>query len=153
MKTVKYSIVLFLLLFFYSCSTMELTPADFSWPIESVLKVDNNGNIQDQRYSVTLNAKGLFFTETGDSLAYLDKKLHLIRNSSGYYFIVGNNFKNVYVFSGIDGAMRLKNKIVISDSTGIQNPAFNQRPPYIELSYGDKKINLSVDGIERENGK
>ena len=65
--------------------------------------------------------------------------------------MVANNFKNVYVFSPAEGALSLTNKITISDSTGIKDPAFNQRPPYIELNYDkNKKVNLTKDGIKEE---
>ena len=49
--------------------------------------------------------------------------------------------------------MKLENKIEISDSTGISNPAFNQRPPFVSLSYGTKSVNLTKDGIIEENKK
>ena len=49
--------------------------------------------------------------------------------------MVSNNFKNVYVFNAKDGTLQLNNKIEISDSTGIKEPAFNQRPPYIQLIF------------------
>ncbi len=42
-------------------------------------------------------------------------------------------------------------KIEISDSTGIKNPALNQRPPYVELIYdNNKKVNLTNKGIKEE---
>lgn len=150
MKEVKY-LASAVLLFFAACSTLTLQPADFSWPVESVLKVDNNGQAQEKRFSFSFNTKELFFQETNDSLGYQNKELRVIRDNKGYYFMVADNFKNVYVFKTDDGTFRLKNKITISDTTGIENPAFNQRPPYIELTYDpNKKINLTNEGIEEE---
>lgn len=146
MNLIKY-VMLLLLLIFSSCSTLILQPADFAWPVESVLKVDGNGFVKEQRFSFSFNAKDLFLLETGDSLGYQDKELRLIRDSKGYYFITANSFKNVYVFNADDGALKQTNKIEISDSTGIENPAFNQRSPYIELLYNNKKINLTNEGI------
>jgi hypothetical protein len=133
------------------CSNLILKPADFSWPIESLLKPDKNGNVQEKRYSLVFDTKELFLAETGDSLGYQNKELRIIRNPEGYYFMVANNFKNVYVFYPSEGALSLTNKIEISDSVGIKNPAFNQRPPYIELNYdNNKKVNLTKDGIKEE---
>ncbi|MGA8265420.1 MAG: hypothetical protein WB779_13335 [Ignavibacteriaceae bacterium] len=133
------------------CSNLILKTADFSWPIESVLKPDKNGNVQEKRYSLVFDTKELFLAETGDSLGYQNKELRIIRNPEGYYFMVANNFKNVYVFYPSEGALSLTNKIEISDSVGIKNPAFNQRPPYIELNYdNNKKVNLTKDGIKEE---
>ncbi len=152
MNFIKYVMLLSILLL-PACSTLILQPADFAWPIESVLKVGKNGLVQEQRFSISFNAKNLFFQETGDSLGYQNKELHLIRSTKGYYFITANNFKNVYVFNADDGTLKLNNKIEISDSTGIENPAFNQRSPYIELSYNNKKINLTNEGIKEGDEK
>ena len=150
MKAIKY-LFSAALLFLAACSTLTLQPADFSWPVESVLKVDNNGQAQEKRFSFSFNTKELFLKETKDSLGYQDKELRVIRDDKGYYFMVADDFKNVYVFKTDDGTFRLKNEITISDSTGIKNPAFNQRSPYIELTYDpNKKINLTNEGIEEE---
>lgn len=149
MKAVKYFICS-LIFAAAGCSTLILEPAYFAWPVESVLKVNDEGNVQEKRFSLSFNSKELFLTETGDSLGYQNKELHVIRGYKGSYFMVANNFKNVYVFNGGEASFELENKIEISDSTGIQNPAFNQRSPYIELIYGDKKINLTDEGIAEE---
>ncbi|MBK7501017.1 MAG: hypothetical protein IPI19_18545 [Ignavibacteriales bacterium] len=77
---------------------MLLEPAQFSWPIESVLKVDKDGFVNEERHSINFNTKALFFEETQDSLSYAGKTLHLIRNNEGYYFMTSTDFKNVYVF-------------------------------------------------------
>jgi hypothetical protein len=152
MNQIKY-IMLLLLFIFPACSTLILQPADFAWPVESVLKVDDNGVVSEQRFSFSFNTKDLFLQETGDSLGYQNKELRVIRGSKGYYFITANNFKNVYVFNADNGALRLNNKIEISDSTGIENPALNQRSPYIELISGSKKINLTNEGISEGDKK
>ena len=142
---------LLIIMFLGGCSSLILKPTNFGWPLEAVLKVDKNGNVQEKRYSLDFNTKELFLTETGDSLGYQNKELRVIRNSNGYYFMVANNFKNVYVFSPSEGSLSLSNKIAISDSTGMNNPAFNQRPPYIELNYdNNKKVNLTNEGIKEE---
>ncbi len=152
MNYTKY-IMLLPLFLLSACSTLMLQPADFAWPVESVLKVDNNGFVQEPRFSFSFNTKDLFFQETGDSLGYQNKELRIIRDTKGYYFITAGSFKNVYVFNADDGALKLNNKIVISDSTGIENPAFNQRSPYIEFDYNNKKINLTNEGIKEEERK
>ncbi|MHB1686040.1 MAG: hypothetical protein ACYCVH_01470 [Ignavibacteriaceae bacterium] len=155
MKTIKYILVLSFL-FIAACSTLILKPADFAWPVESVLNVDNNGKVDLQRYSISFDTRKLFLKETGDSLGYQNQQLRVIRNSKGYYFMVANNFKNVYVFNVDDGAFHLEKKIEISDKTKLQNPAFNQRPPFIELVYGENdssKVNLTEKGISKEETK
>ena len=150
MKAIKY-IVCLSFLFITSCSTLVLKPADFAWPLESVLSVGNEGEVEIQRYSITFNVKELFLKETGDSLGYQNRNIHVIRNTKGFYFMVGDNFRNVFVFNVYDGTFKLDNTIQISDTAKIENPAFNQRPPYVELVYGDNKtINLTEEGIIRE---
>jgi len=140
-----------LFIFFAACSTLVLKPVDFAWPIESVLRVDNDGFVKEERYTLSFNAKPLFFEETSDSTAYLDKDVRIIRDTKGYYFVTSKNFKNVYVFEGINGEMKLNNKIEISEKEGLNNPVFNQRIPYIELVDNGKKILLSNAGIEGED--
>jgi hypothetical protein len=135
------------LIFIAACSVLTLQPANFSWPIESVLPIDENGNVTEDRYSVEFNTAGLFYEEFQDSLAYKGKELRLIRDNQGLYFITAAKFKNVYVFKVDEGKMVLNNKIFITEF-GLQSPAFNQRDPFIELVDGNKKMNLTGNGIE-----
>jgi len=130
-----------------ACTMLTLQPADFSWPVESALKVDDQGNVTEDRYSTDFNTIALFYEEFQDSMAYKGKEIRLIRNNAGNYFITGKDFKNVYVFKANEGTLTLEKKIFISEF-GLKSPAFNQRSPYIELVNGDYKINLTNDGIE-----
>ena len=143
-------LVLFLTGTFTACSVLTLAPANFAWPIESVLKVNDEGEVNEDRYSFSFDAKGLYYEEFEDSLAYLDRELRIIRDVQGYYFITGAMFKNVYVFRAYEGAMVLNNKILGSES-GFQNPVFNQRTPQIELIDGEKILKLTHQGIEGNN--
>ncbi len=151
MKLLKLLPLLFLF-FAAACSTLVLQPADFNYPVESVISIGDDGIAMDERYSLSFNTKQLFFDESGDSLAYVGKELRMIRNTQGYYFITSKNFKNVYVFSVDESALNMKSKILISE-TGIQNPAFNQRNSYIELMDGSNKTKLTSEGIESEEQK
>jgi hypothetical protein len=136
-----------LILITAACSVLTLQPADFSWPVESALKIDDKGNVTEDRYSTDFNTIGLFFEEFQDSMSYKGKEIRLIRNNWGDYFITGKKFKNVYVFKASEGKLVLETKIFISEF-GLNEPAFNQRSPYIELLDGDYKINLTSEGIE-----
>lgn len=128
------------------CSTIVLQPADFSWPIESVLKVNEKGMIQDQRHSFTLNVKELFFAELQDSLSF-PVPVRIIRNGEGYYFLTAQRFKNVYVLEQVEGGMKVVNTISIKQS-GLESPALNQRPPYIQLiNENDAPRMLTKNGI------
>jgi hypothetical protein len=139
------SIVIATLLF--SCSSLTLTPAEFSWPLESVLKIDNNGFVKEDRNSISFDTKALFLEETEDSLGYAGKTLHLIRNDEGFYFMTAAGFRNVYVFTVEENAFSLENKIQINE-TGLKNPAFNQRKPFIELLDDGMTYKLSSEAIE-----
>lgn len=138
---------LFLILIIAACSVLTLQPVNFSWPIESVLPVDNEGKVTEDRYSIEVNTVGLFFEEFQDSLSYKGKEVRMIRDNQGFYFIAASNFKNVYVFKADEGTLKLEKKIFISEF-GLQAPAFNQRNPYIELVDGTYKMNLTYKGIE-----
>lgn len=133
--------------FLASCSTLMLSPAEFGWPIESVLKVDDKGFVKEDRYSLSFNTKPLFFEETQDSMSFAGKSIHLIRNSEGFYFMTAANFKNVYVFSVDKNAFALVDKFLINEN-GLKNPAFNQRVPFIELIDDGTTYKLTSEGID-----
>jgi len=144
----KLIIPLFLLsLIIAACSVLTLQPANFSWPLESILPVDDNGKISEDRYSIEVNTVGMFFEEFQDSLSYKSREVRMIRDNQGFYFLTSTNFKNVYVFKADEGKLVQENKIFISEF-GLQTPAFNQRDPYIELVDGTNKMNLTHKGIE-----
>jgi hypothetical protein len=138
---------LFLIFITVACSVLTLQPTNFAWPIESVLLVDDDGKISEDRYSLEVNTIGLFFEEFQDSLSYKGKEIRIIRDNQGFYFLTVANFKNIYVFKADEGKLVLENKIFISEF-GLQTPAFNQRDPYIELVDGTYKMNLTHKGIE-----
>jgi len=133
----------------YGCASLILSPVDYSWPVESVLKPDEKGKVEEARYSMTFNVKPLLFAETGDSVHVGDIAFRMIRDMSGYYFVTAPKFKNVYVFKTDEGQLKLDSKILISEN-GIPAPAFNQRPPYIELLNGkEKSILLNRSGMQQ----
>lgn len=149
-----YFFVLTLAVAVVGCSTVALKPADFSWPVEVVVKPDSKGMVQEARYQVAFNVKPLLFEEFQDSVN-IAKPLRLIRDYRGYYFITGNDFKHVYVFEQDDASLTLAKKIKVTEK-GLQSPAFNQKNQFIEListaNAGEPPILLTKDGIQ-EGGK
>ena len=139
---------LLLLVIAAACSTLKLQQADFAWPVESVLFVNDDGMVTEGRYSISFDIRGLFFEEFQDSSVFKGKKIRIIRDVNGFYFITAEKFKNVYVFKMDNGAMILDNKIRVSE-TGITNPVLNQRPLYIELIDDSKSIYLTITGSDR----
>jgi hypothetical protein len=132
-----------------ACSSLSLKPAEFSWPVESVLKINNEGFVREERYSLYFNVKEMFLEETEDSLSFRNKEIRMLRDSKGFYFITSDNFKNVYVFNVYEGKFSMENKILISE-TGIKKPVLNQRPPYVELLEGGNQHLLSHKGLMNE---
>lgn len=130
-----------------ACSSLKLSPAEFAWPIESVLKINDDGIAKEDRYSFSFNTKPLFMEEMQDSMAYVGKDLRIIRNNEGYYFITSKGFKNVYIFESSESSLSLKEKITINE-TGLNNPFFNQRNPFIELVDGEFKAFLTKEGLQ-----
>lgn len=131
-----------------ACSTLTLKPVSFEWPIEDVMNINENGTAKVERYSLELNTKQIFFAEFNDSTNFGDKKLRIIRDYQGFYFLTGSNFKNVYVFAGDISALKLEEKIEVSKE-GLKSPVFNQKNPVIELIDGQNKLLLNNKGIVR----
>ena len=147
MKLIKIAILLSLVVT-VACSTLTLKPTNFAWPVESVLKINDDGKVIEDRYAIEFDARGIFFEEFQDSSAFENKKLRMLRDMNGYYFFTSEKFKNVYVFKADEGALVLENKIPVSE-TGLENPALNQREPYVELIDGNNKLLLTNEGINR----
>ena len=146
----KYKLLIAALLFITAagCSSLKLTQTDFAWPIESVMKIDQQGGVSDNRFSFSVNVKPLFLAETGDSLSYTSKELRMIRDTKGYYYATAAGFKNIYLFQVSDGAFTLYDKFLI-DEKGMSTPVMNQRPPYIELINGANKYLLTNEGLKK----
>ena len=132
-----------------ACSSVLLQSADYSWPVESVLRVDQKGFVFEDRHSFSINVEPLFYEEFADSSSAFGKEVRIIRNRSGNYYITGSGFKNVYLFTPIEGGMKMEDKISISDSTALNDPAFNQKTPNVELLDGMNKYLLTANGIAR----
>ncbi|NMB81080.1 MAG: hypothetical protein GYA14_04625 [Ignavibacteria bacterium] len=138
-----------ILIITYACSSLVLSPSDFSWPIENVLKVDDKGFISEDRYTFSISVKKLYFEEFKDSTNFAGKELRIIRDKLGYYYITGKEFKNVYLFMPIENGMKLEKKITISETESFSSPVLNQKSPNIELIDGSKKYLLNSKGLVR----
>ena len=138
------------LLLVSACTTLTLKPVNYAWPVESVLKADAKGMVEEQRYMISFNIKPLMFEETKDSSKAENAEIRLIRDLQGYFFVTAKGFKNVYVFAPGEGSLKLEKKIMILEK-GLDAPAFNQRSPYIQLLDGkEKPRRLTKDGILEE---
>jgi hypothetical protein len=136
----------------FGCSSLRLEPADFSWPVESVLKADNAGMVVETRYAVSFSVTQLTMKEFADTASAAGITVRVIRDRAGFYYITAPKFKNVYVFTAGDGAMKLSRKIEIGE-TAMADPKFNQRDSYIELINDAAKLALTKDGIKEGDKK
>ncbi|HOI29295.1 MAG TPA: hypothetical protein PLZ15_05980 [Melioribacteraceae bacterium] len=118
------------------CNKLVLQPADFSWPMESVLNIDNSGEIADKRYTFKINVKPIYYEEFADSNQAPGKEIRIIRDKSGFYYFTGAGFKNIYVFYPVQGGMMLEEIINIPDNMPLQRPVFNMKSSGIELIDG-----------------
>ncbi|MCX6137646.1 MAG: hypothetical protein NTV54_09160 [Ignavibacteriales bacterium] len=135
------------------CSTLTLTPVDYAWPIEIRPETDVHGFLRDDRTGLAFNVKPLMFAETADSSKVGGISFRIIRDAEGYYYVVAPKFKNVYVFAGAEGALKLKLAIPVSQ-TGLVSPALNQRTSFIQLVNGkDKPLILTKNGIQEGEKK
>ncbi|MFO7447823.1 MAG: hypothetical protein R6W90_15775 [Ignavibacteriaceae bacterium] len=143
---------LMLIFLFTACSSLVLKPTDFSWPVEAVLSVDEDGFVKEERHNIIFDTRELFLEETGDSMSYVNKELRVIRDMKGYIYMTSSNFKNVYIFENGEGELCLSKKAPVSEA-GIGSPAFNQRIPYIELIDGNSKYLLTNKGIKEDDNE
>lgn len=142
-------LVLLLSTIIFSCTMLTLEPANYAWPVESVLEVNNSGEITEARYSFILNVSKLFLKEYENNNIDEGTKLRVIRDQKGFYFITSRGFKNVYVFETGEGKMNLVNIIEVFENRKFENPAFNQRAPHIEFLDGEQKVLLNINGVVR----
>jgi hypothetical protein len=118
-----------------SCSSLTIENVQYDWPVESVLTVTGDNMVADGHHALTFSAAGIASEEFQDSTALRGKQIRLLRSFEGFYFLTGPQFKNVYVFTAKPGKLTLKSKIEVAPN-GLNNPAMNQRPPYVELLDG-----------------
>lgn len=135
------------LLAFSGCTSLVLTPVDYSWLVESRLTTNSDGLIQGEPRSFQCNMKGLFLEEQGrDGQAnWANRTVNIIRDREGYYYITSSGFKHVYVFKSSAGELVLINKVQISTG-GMDSPYFNFRAEGIELNDSGQEFLLNKSG-------
>jgi len=155
MNQLKFLFLIVLTIGFVGCNdALIVQNVNYAQPVESVLEPDTNGVVTDKRYSISFDVSMLQYAETGDSANVNIDRVHLIRGVKGYYYITANNFKHVYVMKPTKGSLTLKEKVLVSDE-GLRSPAFNFRPPYIQLveTENQKIYALDENGIQNQDKK
>lgn len=134
-----------------SCSSLTLENVDYGWPVESVTTVSPENMVAEGRYALSFNIAPVAQEEFQDTTALRGSQVRILRDHEGFYYLTGPRFKHVYVFK--PGRQELNKESIIEVSqTGLQNPALNLRPPYVELldGQGFRRI-LSRGGIIEED--
>jgi hypothetical protein len=129
-----------------SCASLLIEHVNFGWPVESVLTVTTTNTIEDVRYAVSFSVAGIASEEFEDSTALKGTELRLLRNTEGFYFITGPQFKHVYVMKPGPSELVMKSKIAVG-SKKLVKPALNQRPPHVELIDDSLRLLLTSDDI------
>ncbi|MFU8811677.1 MAG: hypothetical protein ACNA78_01850 [Balneolaceae bacterium] len=127
-KLITLSLCVALLFGASACASLEIQNVDYAQPVESVLTVDQNNEVHDQRYAIKFSITPVLEEE---EVASVDA-IRLIRNNAGYYFLTASGFGNVYVFEPNEGSLKLETTIEIPGEA-LGQPAFNQRGGHIEL--------------------
>lgn len=137
-----------MLLFMTACSSsLVIQHVDYSQPLETVLKPNNQGLVNDVRHGLSFNIKPLQYAETQDSSSVTVSAVHLIRGTDGYYYVTAPGFKDVYIMAPAENKLVTKKKVLVNKN-GLTNPAFNQRKPYIELLANGNVYQLNKDGLK-----
>ncbi len=139
------------LLFVTACSSsLVLKNVNYAQPVESVLQPDASGVVKDMRYAVSFSVKPLIQSEFGkkDTTVQQNQEIHIIRGHDGFYYVTAPGFKNVYIMAPGDGTLKTKKKVLV-DENGLNNPAFNQRDPNIQLVDGSNTYTLSQKGLQK----
>jgi hypothetical protein len=105
------------------------------------LTVSATNIVEDMRYAVAFPVAQLAMAEFADSAALRGITLRVIRNHEGFYFVTGPRFKHVYIFAPRASSLVQSAALEVS-TTGLAAPAFNLRPPYVELIDGGANARL-----------
>lgn len=131
-------------------SKMAIKRVNYAQPLETVLEPSETGKVDAVKHGLSFNIKPLQYQETQDTSSVSTNKVHLIRNSKGFYFITAPDYSNVYIMKPETGSLNLYKTVQITND-GIGDPAFNQRNPYIQLidQETDESYRLTEEGIQQ----
>lgn len=135
-------------LLFSACgSSVTIQNVDFAQPLEEQLQPNAQGEVMGERSGISfsilpmLENEGLSLDEFGGT------PVNIIKNHQGYYFVTAAGFRNVYVMETNENELKSEAILRVSEQR-LENPAFNQRNPFIQLIDGDMALNLTKEGRE-----
>lgn len=158
MKSLLHTVTIFAaasVLFTIGCQqSMVISEVDYSQAVESVLEPDEEGMVEDLQHDIKFNIKPLQYAETEDTSSVTTEEIRLIRGQEGYYYITAPNYSHVYVMMPEEGALKLKNRVAVSED-GLERPAFNQRMSHIQLLNREtgETWQITPDGVEQDESE
>ena len=151
MKSIRPALLMLLasmMLLFSACSSsVTIQNVDFAQPLEEQLQPNMQGEVMGERSGISfsvlpmLENEGLSLDEFGGT------PVNIIQNHQGYYFVTAAGFRNVYVMQSNENELKSTAIIEVGDQR-LENPALNQRNPFIQLVDGDMSVNLTKEGRE-----
>ncbi|MCH8485791.1 MAG: hypothetical protein LAT75_02930 [Candidatus Cyclonatronum sp.] len=144
---INFSLLLLLLISVSACgSKLVIQNVDFANPIEMVMPADAQANVSDTRTGLSFNLNAILEKEGITPADFESTAVRMIRNTDGLFFLTAPGFRHVFILES--GQRELKESQVVSiPGERLQNPAFNQRSPLIQLVDGDRSFNLSSSGL------
>ncbi len=132
--------------------SLVISEVDYSQPIESVTSPNSSGQVEIPRQGLSFNILPLQHAETGDSSSVTTEEIRIIRGQEGFYYVTAPSYTHVYLFKPERSKLVLERRIRISEN-GMENPAFNQRKPYVVLINRDtgRSYHLDSDGIVKQS--
>lgn len=132
--------------------SLVISDVDYSQPIESVSRPDSSGWVELPRQGLAFSIMPLQHAETGDTSTVSTEEVRMIRGREGFYYVTAPSYTHVYLFRPEKSELVLERRIAITE-TGIENPAFNQRNPYVVLINRDTGMSyhLNPDGIVKQS--
>lgn len=146
-KLTRYSLLALLLFAVSACgSKMVIQNVDFAHPLEIVMEADAQANVSDVRTGLAFNLSSILEKENISRSDFAGTAVRMIRNRDGYYFLTAPGFRHVFILESKTRELK-EVEIVRIPGDRLQNPAFNQRSPLIQLVDGERSFNLTSSGL------
>src|SRR5699024_6961968 len=75
--------------------SMVINKVDYSQPIKSVVRPNEEGMVVDQRYGMKINIMPLLYDETQDTSTVSTTQVRIIRGQSGHYNLTATTYQHV----------------------------------------------------------
>ncbi|WP_114984115.1 hypothetical protein [Cyclonatronum proteinivorum] len=125
---------------------MVIQNVNFAHPFEMVMEADAEANVSDTRSGLTFSMDKILEKENISRADFAGTSVHMIRNQDGLYFLTAPGFRHVFILESGEGELKEAETVRIPGER-LQNPAFNQRAPFIQLVDGDRTFSLSATGL------